>query len=299
MNVGFIGIGQMGLHMSKRILDAGYSLIVHDLKRETANNLLEKGAQWGKTPKEIAESCQIVISSLPTPQDVKQVVYGVNGLNSGWKDGDIYIDMSTNSPSTIRQIAKDAKTMGVAVLDAPVSGGTRGAEMGTLTIMVGGNPATLERARKVLETMGQKIFPVGDVGCGNIAKIINNMLALTCSSISAEGFVLGVKAGIDPQVLWDIISISTGNNWALQQYTSNVLQGDFTPYYRLSLGCKDIGLATDMGKEYRIPLPVASAVEQKLVEAEAAGLGDKHVDAVILRLEELTGVEVRTEGDSE
>ena len=141
--------------------------------------------------------------------------------------------------------------------------------------------------------MGQKIFPVGDVGCGNIAKIINNMIALTCSSISAEGFVLGVKAGIDPQILWDIINTSTGSNWALQQYTSGVLKGDFTPLYRLSLGCKDIGLATDMGKEYEVPLPVASMVEQKLVEAMAAGLGDKHVDAVILRLEELTDAKVR------
>lgn len=293
MDIGFIGIGQMGKHMSKHILDAGYNLTVLDINKAAATHLLEAGAKWGNTPRAMAESCQMVITSLPTPQDVEQVVYGPEGLKSGWKDGDTYIDMSTNSPSTVRRIAEDAKAMGVGVLDAPVSGGTKGAEMGTLTIIVGGNSATLERARKVLETMGQKIFPVGDVGCGNIAKIINNMLALTCSSISAEGFVLGVKAGIDPQVLWDIISISTGNNWALQQYTSNVLQGDFTPYYRLSLGCKDIGLATDMGKEYRIPLPVASAVEQKLVEAMAAGLGDKHVDAVILRLEELAGAKVR------
>jgi 3-hydroxyisobutyrate dehydrogenase-like beta-hydroxyacid dehydrogenase len=212
---------------------------------------------------------------------------------SGWKAGDIYVDMSTNSPSTIRHIAEDAKNKGVEVLDAPVSGGTRGAEMGSLAIMVGGNPITLEKVSKVLETMGKKVFLVGDIGCGNIAKLINNMIALTCSSISAEGFVLGVKAGIDPQILWDIINISTGSNWALQQYTSGVLQGDFSPSYRLSLGCKDIGLATDMGKEYKVPLPVASVVEQKLVEAMAAGLGEKHVDAVILRLEELAGVEVR------
>jgi len=216
-------------------------------------------------------------------------------LKSGWKNGDIYVDMSTNSPATMRRIAEDAGTMGVEVLDAPVSGGTRGAEMGTLTIMVGGKQATLEKARKVLETMGKKIFPVGDIGCGNIAKLINNMIALTCSSVSAEGFVLGVKAGIDPQVLWDIITISTGNNWALQQYASGVLKGDFSPSYRLSLGWKDIGLATQMGKEYKVPLPVASAVEQKLVEAMAAGLGDKHVDAVILRLEELVNARVRSQ----
>ena len=293
MDIGFIGIGQMGRHMSKRILEAGYSLTVLDINKDAATNLLEAGAKWCDTPRSMAESCQLVITSLPTPQDVEQVVYGPEGLKSGWKDGDIYVDMSTNSPSTIRRIAEDAKTMGVGVLDAPVSGGTKGAEMGTLTIIVGGDSITLEKAREVLETMGQKIFLVGDVGCGNIAKLINNMIALTCSSISAEGFVLGVKAGIDPEILWDIISISTGNNWALQQYISTVLQGDFTPLYRLSLGCKDIGLATEMGKEYGVPLPVASTVEQKLIEAMAAGLGDKHVDAVILRLEELVNAKAR------
>jgi len=293
MNIGFIGIGQMGRHMAKHILDAGYDLTVLDINKHAATHLLEAGAKWSDTPRAIAELCQLVITSLPTPQDVEQVVYGQEGLKSGWKAGDIYVDMSTNSPSTIRRIAEDARGIGVEVLDAPVSGGTRGAEMGTLTIMVGGNPTTLEKLRKILETMAQKIFPVGEVGCGNIAKLINNMIALTCSSISAEGFVLGVKAGIDPQTLWEIIDISTGSNWALQQYASGVLQGDFSPSYRLSLGCKDIGLATDMGKEYRVPLPVASVVEQKLVEAMAAGLGDKHVDAVILRLEELAGAKVR------
>lgn len=293
MNIGFIGIGQMGKHMAKHILDAGYDLTVLDKNKDAATHLLEAGANWCNTPMELAKTCQLVITSLPTPQDVEQVIYGAEGLKSGWKPGDIYIDMSTNSPSTIRRIAEDAKTMDVEVLDAPVSGGTMSAEKGTLIIITGGNIATLEKARNVLETMGQKIFSVGDVGCGNVAKIINNMIALTCSSISAEGFVLGVKAGIDPQVLFDIITNSTGSNWALQQYTSNVFKGDFSPSYRLSLGCKDIGLATDMGKEYKVPLSVASMVEQKLVEAMAAGFGDKHVDAVILRLEELTGVEVR------
>ena len=297
MNIGFIGIGQMGRHMAKHLLDAGYDLTVLDINKDAATHLLDAGAKWCDTPRAVAEICQLVITSLPTPQDVEQVVYGPKGLKSGWKAGDIYVDMSTNSPSTIRRIAEDARGIGVEVLDAPVSGGTRGAEMGTLAIMVGGNPATLEKIRKILETMAQKIFPVGEVGCGNIAKLINNMIALTCSSISAEGFVLGVKAGIDPQTLWDIINISTGSNWALQQYTSGVFKGDFTPSYRLSLGCKDIGLATEMWKELKVPLPVASVVEQKLIEAMAAGLGDKHVDAVILRLEELAGAKPRIKED--
>jgi 2-hydroxymethylglutarate dehydrogenase len=202
--------------------------------------------------------------------------------------------MSTNSPAVIKRIAEDAGKMGVSVLDAPVSGGTRGAEMGTLAIMVGGDTAVLEKVRKVLEPMGPKIVPVGDVGCGNVAKLINNMIALTCSSIAGEGFVLGTKAGIDPQVLWDIVTNSTADSWVVRQFPQSVFSGEFPPMYRLSLAHKDISLALQMGKDYDVPLPVGAIVEQKLIDADAAGLGDKHVDAVILRLEELTGVRVRT-----
>jgi 3-hydroxyisobutyrate dehydrogenase-like beta-hydroxyacid dehydrogenase len=293
MNIGYIGIGQMGEPMSNRILEAGYSLIVHDLKKDAAIPLLKKGAKWGNTPKEIAESCQVVFSSLPTPQSVEEVVYGDNGLRMGWKDGDIYVDMSTNSPSTIREIAEDARTMGVTVLDAPVSGGTKGAEMGTLTIMVGGDPDSINKIEGVLRIMGQKIFPVGDVGCGNVAKLVNNMISLACNSISAEGFVLGVKCGIHPQVLWEIISVSTGNNWCMQQYPNTTFKGNFEPGFRVGLAYKDIGLALDLGKEYAVPLPVGLAVQQDLNDTMTAGFADKGVDAVILPLEKATGVTVR------
>jgi 3-hydroxyisobutyrate dehydrogenase-like beta-hydroxyacid dehydrogenase len=299
MNVGFIGIGQMGKHMSTRILDAGYNLVVYDLRREAAIHLLEKGAKWADTPKQVAQSCEVVITSLPTPQDVENVVYGADGLKDGWKQGDIFIDMSTNSVSTVRKIAETAKSMGVTVLDAPVSGGTTGAEAGTLAIMVGGDAGALERVKKVLDTMGQRVFGVGDVGCGTIAKLVNNLIGLGASAITAEGFVLGVKAGIDPDVLQSIIAVSTGNNWTLQQYPRTVLQGDFEPGFRLSLACKDIALATQMAREYGVPLQVGSAVEQRLIEAKAAGLGDKAVDGAILRLEELTGVQVRSQKRSE
>jgi 2-hydroxymethylglutarate dehydrogenase len=294
MKIGFIGIGQMGQHMSKRILDAGYELIVHDLKKESASFLLEKGAKWADTPKNIAESSELMISSLPAPKDIEQMVYGENGLKFGWKPGDIYMDMSTNSPSTIKRIARDAATSGVAVLDAPVSGGTRGAELGTLAIMVGGESATLKKVRKVLETMGKNIFYVGGVGNGNVIKLINNMIALACGAITAEGFVLGVKAGIDPQILYDIVKVSTGSNWAMQQYPQTVFKGNFTPMYRLSLASKDIGLALGLGKEYNVPLTLGAVVEQKLIEATAAGFSDQGVDAVIRHLEELTGAQVRS-----
>ena len=296
MKIGFVGIGQMGIHMSRKIQGAGYGLVVHDADKDAALPLLESGAEWADTPKAVAEACRMVITCLPTPQIVQEVVYGDDGLLSGWKTGDIYVDMSTNSPSAIRRIAADAKSLGVGVLDAPVSGGTRGAELGTLTIMVGGDPEVLERARAVLEPMANKIFHVGEVGCGNVAKLVNNMIGLACNSICAEGFVLGVKAGIDPQVLYELLTISTANNWSLQQYPRTVFKGDFAPGFKISLAHKDLTLALGLGEEHGVPLPVAQVVKADLADAIGAGLGEQGVDAVILPLEAVAQVQVRASG---
>jgi 2-hydroxymethylglutarate dehydrogenase len=294
MDIGFIGIGQMGRHMAARIIDAGYGLTVHDLKREAAEPLLARGAGWAAAPGDVARACRVVITSLPAPGDVEQVVYGKNGLISGWRPGDIYIDMSTNSPTTVRRIARDAGEKGVSMLDAPVSGGTGAAEKGTLTIMVSGEASTLEKVRRVLETMGQKIFHVGAVGCGNAAKLVNNLIGLACNSISAEGFVLGVRAGINPTTLLEIIKVSTGNNWCAQQYPGTTFKGNFAPGFKISLAYKDIGLALALGDEYGVPLPVGEAVRKDLADAVAAGLEEKGIDAVILPLEKAAGVKVRS-----
>ncbi len=294
MRIGFIGIGQMREPRSRHVLEAGHELTVHDVRKEAARVLLSKGAKWADTPKAVAETCGVVISSLPTPVDVQQIVYGSQGLKAGWKKGDIYVDMSTNSPSVIRQVAKDAEAIGVAVLDAPVTGGTQGAQAATLAIMVGGDPRQLEKIRPVLQVMGKKILHVGEVGCGNVAKLINNLISLTNNAIDAQAFVLGVKAGIDPEILWEITRSGTANNWNLQQYPQTVFQGNYEPGFRLSLGCKDIGLAIQLGREYGVPLPIGAAVEQSMLEAKAAGFGEKGVDAVALYMEELVGVKVRT-----
>ncbi len=293
MDIGFIGTGQMGRHMAGHVLGAGYALHVYDAHKPAAASLLEKGAVWCDTPADVARACRIVISSLPAPKDVEQVVFGDNGLKKSWQSGDIYMDMSTNSPSVIKRIAADAANMGVAVLDAPVSGGTRGAENGTLAIMVGGDTAALGKVRPVLEAMGQKIFPVGAVGCGNTAKLVNNLISLASNSISAEGFAIGAKAGIDPAVLLEIIKVSTGNNWSALQYPHTTFKGNFEPGFKISLAFKDINLALDLAKENNVPVPVGAAVKKDLQDAMDAGLQDKGVDAVILYREKASGVKVR------
>jgi 2-hydroxymethylglutarate dehydrogenase len=294
MNVGFIGIGNMGRIMAQHVLEAGYVLTVHDTRKETAQHLLKNGARWMDTPKGVAKSCQVVLSCLPGPPDVEEVVYGTDGLMAGWKEGDIYIDMSTNSPSIIRRVAEIAKTKGVSVLDTPVSGGVAGAKAGTLAIMVGGDPHTLEKVHKILAVIGSKIVHVGDIGCGNIAKLVNNMISICCNAACAEGFVLGVKAGIDPEKLYQVISAGTANNWNLQQYPDTVFIDDFEPGFKLDLAYKDIQLALALSSEYRVLTPLALAAQQGLIEARAAGLGDKSVQSVIMALEKIAGVQVRT-----
>jgi 3-hydroxyisobutyrate dehydrogenase-like beta-hydroxyacid dehydrogenase len=256
MNIGFIGIGAMDGHMSRHILEAGYSLYVHDLKKEASQELINKGAKWADNPKSMAERCEVVLSSLPGPKDVEEVVYGTDGLMAGWKDGDIYVDMSTNSATTMRKIAADARAKGVAVLDAPVSGGTRGAESKRLSIMVGGDGQVLEKVREILDTIGDRIFHVGDIGCGSIAKVVNNMIAFTCNEITVEGFVLGTKAGIDARKLREVVMSSSGSNWSAEHTIPQIFQGDFEPGFRINLAIKDISLALALAKEYTVPTPL-------------------------------------------
>ncbi len=294
MKVGFIGIGRMGRHMANHILEAGYDLTIHDLRKDVTTHLLEKGAKWADTPRAISETCDTVLSSLPSPEEVQQVVYGIDGLMEGWKAGDIYVDMTTNSPDVIQQLAKDAGKKNVAVLDAPVTGGTKGAEEGNLVFIVGGEKAGLEKIEGILHTMGKKIYYVGDVGSGTIAKLVNNVISITSNAIMAEAFVLGVKAGIDPQMLYEVAMSGTANNWDLQRYPNSVFQGDFEPGFRLSLASKDIGLALQLGRKLGVPLPVAAAVDQSYLAAKVAGFGDKQLYSIFQYLENLVGVQVRT-----
>ncbi len=292
MKIGFIGIGQMGFPMANRIIDAGYELSLFDIRKEITQPLIDKGAKFSESPKKMAITCDIILSSLPGPKEVEKIVYGNEGLIYGWKSGDIYIDMSTNSPTTIRRIAESAIQKGVSVLDAPVSGGVIGAKRGTLSIMVGGDPNVLEKVRKILEVLGSKIFHVGDVGCGNVAKLINNMIALCCNAACAEGFVLGVKAGISPETLYEVLISGTANNWNLQQYPNTVFKENFEPGFRIELAHKDIQLALSLGTEYRVPTPLSVITQQGLLEAMACGLGSKDVQSIIINFEKVAGIKV-------
>jgi 3-hydroxyisobutyrate dehydrogenase len=293
MRLGFIGLGNMGNPMAVNLLKAGHSLRVHDLRREAAANLEEAGAAWQPSPKEAATGVEAVFLSLPMPADVEQVVLGENGVLAGMGRGGTIIDMSTNSPTTVRNLAERARAKGVAFLDAPVSGGVRGARNATLAIMVGGDKAVYDRYEPVLKAMGANVFYAGAVGAGNVVKLVNNMLAFINMMGAAEAIVLGTKAGVDPNVLWQAVRASSGGSFTWESGTRAILRDRLAPTFTVDLARKDIGLATRLAQELGVPLTMGRVTEELINHYHANGYAREDVLATIKMLEQQAGITVR------
>ncbi len=300
MRIGFIGLGNMGGPMALNIIKAGtHQVCVYDVRREAAAPHLEAGAKWADNPRALAAQSEIIMTSLPGPAEVDQVVFGEGGIADGIRPGSIYADLSTNSPSMVRRIARELKAKDVDVLDAPVSGGKVGAKAATLAVMVGGDEAVFRKALPVFEIIGAKdqITYVGAIGAGNIAKLAHNQLAIVTSAAIAEAFTMGVKAGIDPEALLKVIKgAAFGRGLLLSGLQPVVFKGNFDrpASFALKLARKDLGLATELGREFNVPMPLAALVEQELAEAMARGLGDKDAVITFKLQEDRAGVKVRS-----
>ena len=294
MLVGFIGLGNMGSRMSANVQKAGYDLVVHDLRRNVAQPLIDKGAKWANSPKEVAEQCRIVLASLPGPADFEAVLFGENSVLKGAKPGDIFVDLTTNSPLTVQKGAAIAKEKGVIVIDSPVSGGIYGAQDATLAVMVGGDEKAFETAKPILQKIGKNVFHLGPVGCGDIAKLCNNTIGLSGNAVIAEAFVLGVKAGIDAKKLYDVVMASSGRTHSLEvSFPKGPFIGNYEPGFAIDLAYKDLNLSTTLGRELNVPMPMANAALQRYVEARARGMGNVTSQGIIKLLEDLVGVQVR------
>ena len=294
MRIGFIGIGSMGKPMSINLLRAGYELTVYDIRKEAMKALIRSGAKAATSPKEVAQASDIVLTSLPTPEALEDVVLGADGVLEGARKGGILIDTSTVSPSTIKKIWTEAKERGLMVLEAPVSGGVIGAEAGTLTVIVGGDRPVFERCHEILKVLGKNIYHVGDIGSGNTVKLVNNLISLVNVVVLSEGMVLGVKAGIEPETLHNVIKVSSGRSYALEvKLPRHISKGEFKQGFALELACKDLGLALDLGREIGVPLFVTSVARQIYELARARGMSRLDHTAVITLLEEAAQVEVR------
>jgi 3-hydroxyisobutyrate dehydrogenase len=296
MRIGFIGLGNMGGPMALNLIKAGHTLIVHDVRRAAAAPHLERGAKWADSPKAVAREAELVLTSLPGPKEVEAVALGADGIIQGAVAGTIYADLSTGSPTVMRRLHAAFKDKGVHVLDAPVSGGVWGAQRGTLQVMVGGEESIFNEVRSVLQAVGDKVGYMGPIGAGTIAKLVHNMISITTRQIVAEGFTLGVKAGVKPEALLEAVrGASFGQGLLLSQMLPNVVfKGEFdTVRFACKLARKDIGLATELAREYDVPMPMAALGEQVMIEALARGWGEKDSTSPWMLQEEAAGVRVR------
>ena len=283
--------GPMAVNMAKN----GHKLTVHDLRKESAIELLEMGAEWSDTPKGVVGKNEVVFTSLPVPRDVETVVLGENGIVEGTSGDNIYVDLSTNSPTTIRRIHDECALKGIKVLDAPVSGGTYGAAAGTLAVMVGGDEEIFKQIKPALDAIGSHVVYCGPIGNGMVTKICNNLLSMGIGVLMSEALTLGVKAGMDLEVLADVITNSTGGNKRLaDKFPRFLFQGNFEPGFATALAAKDVRLATDLGREYGIPMELSNLVDQRHVEALFKGWGHEDSDAVAKLQEEKSGIQLRT-----
>lgn len=299
MQVGFIGLGVMGRSMALNLIKAGHELVVYARNPEKpgVQEVLKAGAKQAPSPRAVAMASEVVITIVTNSPDVEEVVAGPQGVLEGVRKGLIVIDMSTIAPSVSRAMAEAAKARGAHFLDAPVSGGSQGAENGTLTIMVGGEKDVFEKVRPVFEAMGKKenIFYVGPSGSGEVVKLANNMLVGTISASIAEALVLGVKAGADLETMTRIIGVSSGASWQLSnQFPLRAFNGSFKPGFMTDLLHKDLGLALDMAAEQNTPIAMTALSRQLFEMARAAGYGSEDYTALLKVLEQMAGVEVRT-----
>ncbi|HJN87952.1 MAG: NAD(P)-dependent oxidoreductase [Dehalococcoidia bacterium] len=294
--VGFIGLGNMGGGMAANIQKAGYPMVVYDLREEATRPFLENGARLANSPSEIAGLCDVVLTSLPGPREVEEVAVGREGLLEAIKPGAIFIELSTSRPTLIREIEPRFRQKGAHVLDAPISGGKTGAASGNLAVMVGGEREVFDRMKPLLDSFGDKVFYAGEIGAGSVAKLVHNMIGHGVKQAIAEGMTLGVKAGVDAEALWECVRRgSLGRMRVLHEgIAKTMFRGEYEPpSFALALSRKDIGLATELGREFNVPMPVANLAEQIVVQALNRGWGDLDSSATFMLQEESAGVEVR------
>ena len=242
MKVGFIGLGTMGSSMAYNALQGGNEMVVHDIRREAATRHLEAGAEWADTPREVAEASDIVFTSLPGPIEVEAVALGEDGTFQGLSEGKVYFDLSTSTPNLIRRIHEEGAARGIHVLDAPVSGGPEGARTRNLAIWVGGDKEVFDRCKSVLDSIGDKAYYVGPIGCGAVAKLVHNCAGYMIQCALAEVFTMGVKAGVEPMALWQAVRKgASGRRGPFEGLAQHLLPGKFDPPdFALRLARKDV-----------------------------------------------------------
>ncbi|MEX5710870.1 NAD(P)-dependent oxidoreductase [Parafrankia sp. FMc6] len=295
MKVGFIGLGAMGAGMALNLRAAGYELIVHDLRRESAAEHEAAGATWADSVIDLARQVDVVLTSLPGPQEMQELGLGENGLCSGLRAGAVWFDLTTNSPTVVREVHETCRKHSIELFDAPVSGGPKGARSGKLAIYVGGDQAAFERHRAVLDAIGDQVILVGEIGAGNTAKLVHNCASMMIRSAIAEVFTMGVKAGVEPAALWHAMRQGAiGRARTFDRISDRYLQSAFEPpSFALALANKDLRLAIELADELGVPMHAARLVQEDFAEALERGWGGRDSQTPLLLQNERAGVEIK------
>ena len=291
MRVGFVGLGTMGGAMAANVARAGFPVTAWNRTAGRAADLGELGVVLGESPAAVAAASDIVVTIVSDTLDVEAVLFGPQGVAAGAENGALVIDMSTISPSATRDFAARLADRGVAMLDAPVSGGSEGAKKGTLTIFVGGDAADLERARPALQAMGTTITLVGPIGSGQAVKAVNQVILAGTYLGVAEGIVLAIKAGLDVEQVVGALSGGAAQSWVLANRSGRMLENDYPLGFKVALHRKDLGIALQLARETGTSLPISALCEQ--IEAGLIGKGhaDDDMSAVARAIRELSGLE--------
>ncbi len=289
MKVAFIGMGTMGAPMALNILAAGHEVTVHNRTREREEAVAKEGAQRAASPKEAAQGAEIIITCVSDTPDVEDIMLADNGIIQGAQPASIVVDMSTISPTVTRRIAAELNKKNIKMLDAPVSGGSEGAQKGTLSIMIGGEADDVAKALPVLEAMGKTITHVGTIGAGQITKAINQIIISGTYMTVAEGLTLGIKAGLDMHKVVQAVSGGAAGSWILDNRADNVIQNEYPLGFRVKLHRKDLGIALNAARELGVTLPCTAFVEQIENGLIAQGYGDEDVSAIARTIREQSG----------
>ena len=299
MRVGFIGLGNMGAPLAGFVRAAGFALVVHDLRKETASTLLGQGAAWADSPRDVAAQCDVVCICVPGPPEMRAVALGAAGVSDGVRPGSVVIDHTTNAPDVVREVGHALSARGAHLLDAPLDGGREGALAGQVTLFVGGDEGVLLQAKPVLDTFSKSVVWVGALGAGSITKIVHNALAMSIDLVIAECLTLGAKAGVAVPRLVEAFRegcIVSQNMTFTQRMPATLFRGDFAARFALALAYKDFRLAGDLATQHGVPTRLLDLCQMELLEAMNRGWGSQDRIKASTLQEERAGVKLRIEG---
>jgi 3-hydroxyisobutyrate dehydrogenase len=294
--IGYIGLGHLGVHLAGSLQRAGYQLVVFDLNPSLADGLVAAGATLAGSPKDVGAACDVVFTCLPSPQVINAVVTGDDGILAGMAPGSTWIDNSTNDRDENLRLGALCASQGVLTLECPVTGGVHKAAAGDITVLVGGDRALFERHEPLLNAIGKPVLYMGELGSAALIKVITNMLAFINLVSVGEALMLAKRGGLDLAASFEAIQNSSGNSFVHETEGQVILNGSYNIGFTMDLACKDLGFATQFGREFGVPLDLAGATEQTFIRARSQYGGGAWSSQVVKLLEDALGTDLRAPG---